>query len=246
MNITLPYLETCITTACNRHCSKCTALMPYYRGEGRHEDAKTTLGDFEHIFRVIDRVDVYKLLGGEPFLHPDLPAFVERLIREPKVGRIIINTNGEVLPAENVYDTIDHPKVHVLISGYRPNPPLRGQLAIRRINYRHWTSQTWWDLGPIDQLRERSESETAEMYRACLPTRCNNLSFGEFHVCPRTVHGMRLGLIPRDENSYANLRGLSVEESKQAIARVLSVPFLNACLYCDGQVKNAAVVPAGT
>jgi hypothetical protein len=213
---------------------------------GGHESLQTVLSDFDHIFKVIDRVDIYKLLGGEPFLHPNLPDFVERLIREPKVGRIIINTNGEILPAEHVYNAIDHPKVHVLISGYRPNPPLRGQLAMRRINHRHWTSQTWWDLGPIDQRRDRSEAETMEMYRSCLPTRCYNLSFGEFHVCPRSVHGMRLGLIPRDERSYANLRGLSVEESREAIARVLSAPYLNACLYCDGQMTNTAAVPAGT
>ena len=80
-----------ITNACNLRCPVC---FTYNREDRIYympvEEMRRTV---DWIVESSGRVDLINLTGGEPTLHPDLPAILAEC-RRPEIGRITMNSNG--------------------------------------------------------------------------------------------------------------------------------------------------------
>jgi uncharacterized radical SAM superfamily Fe-S cluster-containing enzyme len=82
-----------ITNACNLRCPICFGFnrpSPYFMPV---EEFSKRL-DF--LLETTGGVDLINITGGEPTLHPELPAIL-RAAKRPGIGRITLNTNGIVL-----------------------------------------------------------------------------------------------------------------------------------------------------
>lgn len=80
-----------ITNACNMGCPIC---FTYNRPDRRYDMSRSELGLL--LDRLLERtgpLDLVNLTGGEPTLHPDLPAMVAEC-RRPGIGRVTVNSNG--------------------------------------------------------------------------------------------------------------------------------------------------------
>lgn len=86
-----------ITNDCNLDCPKCFTYnrqdLKYYKSVA---DTKKII---KEIVKLSGGVQVLNLTGGEPTLHPDLPAII-KACRHPKIKRITMNTNGLRLARE--------------------------------------------------------------------------------------------------------------------------------------------------
>jgi len=71
-------------------------------------------------------------------------------------------------------------------------------------------------------------------YKACSMF-CFSYIQGRIHVCPRSGHGVDLGLIPDHPCDYADLsnRALSREKRREAVQRVLKLDCITACNFCN-------------
>lgn len=72
------YLELYITDRCSLKCKECILFAPYIPAP-RDRDLLDLQRDVETYFRFIDRVAVFRLMGGEPFLYnrlEDLLTFI--------------------------------------------------------------------------------------------------------------------------------------------------------------------------
>jgi MoaA/NifB/PqqE/SkfB family radical SAM enzyme len=76
-----------INSACNHDCTFCYAA--YYRGQLSLTDFTRQLGRYE-------RIDEVQIGGGEPLLHPELPAMVRYALG--RGSRVHIATNGTLTP----------------------------------------------------------------------------------------------------------------------------------------------------
>lgn len=93
-HLCMPIVE--ITSRCDLACPACLV------NAGHPWDM--SLADFN---RLLDRliaaerqIDVLNLSGGEPLLHPELPAFVDNALARAEIVRVSISTNGLTLLAQ--------------------------------------------------------------------------------------------------------------------------------------------------
>src|SRR6201992_4334994 len=96
--ITIPHLETDITTACQLSCVACNHLVPLYRHHGvLRSDPEQISADLNHLSTFL-HADKWGALGGEPLLHPQLPSILT-IVRDSNIcDEIEVWTNGLLLP----------------------------------------------------------------------------------------------------------------------------------------------------
>ena len=80
-------------------------FMPYYR---EHVDytAKDILEDLELLFRHVDYIVAYEILGGEPLINGELADMIRQIGDRygNRIGNIGIITNGTLLPDEQLIE----------------------------------------------------------------------------------------------------------------------------------------------
>lgn len=87
----LDVLELHVTHACNLTCESCSHYSNHgHRGHVRLSEAAHWMSLWSRRFTV----GQFRLLGGEPTIHPELPAFVGLVRRHWRSARIRIVTNG--------------------------------------------------------------------------------------------------------------------------------------------------------
>src|SRR5262245_25034557 len=88
-------LEVHIVDHCNLRCWGCCSLSPYL------PKWRITSADLERDLRLARRVfapQIFKLVGGEPLLHPDIDACLD-IARQSGIAPVVsVTTNGFLLP----------------------------------------------------------------------------------------------------------------------------------------------------
>ena len=120
----LYYVEVFLTPRCSLRCTYCAACMPSYteRYDIPFETVEASLRAF---LDNIDFIENLRLLGGEPFVYPDLDRVVAYLrTRRDKIGNIRIVTNGTIVPqterllsALNRHTGVDHKSITAYMMG---------------------------------------------------------------------------------------------------------------------------------
>lgn len=96
--ITIPHLETDITTACQLSCVACNHAVPMWREHGVWKsDPAQVERDLNHLSTIV-HAHAWGALGGEPLLHPELIPIL-KIARKSRVSDIVeVWTNGLLLP----------------------------------------------------------------------------------------------------------------------------------------------------
>ena len=98
-------IEMMITERCSLKCKDCSNLMQYYENP-QNCDIDMLYRSIDNFFKVFDEVMEFRLLGGDVFMNPQWPLVVEKLIKEPKIKRIVLYTNGTLIPQEKYIDLL--------------------------------------------------------------------------------------------------------------------------------------------
>jgi organic radical activating enzyme len=209
--------EINVAEHCNLSCRGCSHLSPVV--PKAFVDPAEVLADLTTLARHY-RVDVVRLLGGEPLLHPDLLAVIAA-VRASGIGeQVCVVTNGLLLlrmePA--FWQAVDR----VDISMYPGRSPTAAQLTkVKELARTHAV-----DLRPIrvDKFRE-SYSEmrnddprlVARIHSSCKIVhdfRCHTVAHGVFYRCPQSYFIPKIlddgadggphvdGLTIRDEDGF--------------------------------------------
>jgi organic radical activating enzyme len=181
--------EINVAEHCNLSCRGCSHLSPV--APRALADPAEVRADLTALARHY-RVDVVRLLGGEPLLHPDLEAVIAA-VRESGIGeRVCVVTNGLLLarmePA--FWQAVDR----IELSLYPDRSPNASQMAKIRDRAREYAV----DLCPtrVDKFRQ-SYSEirnddpglVARIYSSCKIVhafRCHTVAHGVLYRCPQS------------------------------------------------------------
>ena len=112
----IPYLETLITKACNLHCDGCQNYTNYgLKGMADFDQLSAELAAWGQRIRP----QVYRILGGEPLMHPQLDQFIRAAAAIWPEARRIVVTNGllvernaHIIPALVETGTSVHVTIH--------------------------------------------------------------------------------------------------------------------------------------
>jgi Radical SAM superfamily len=178
--------ELHVTEHCNLRCANCCNLSPLV--PEKFLTVEETRALCERMSRVLI-ADVFKIMGGEPLLHPDI-AGVLRAVRSTPIGdRVRLFTNGLLLPSmsEAFWEALDE----LTISDYssaRLKPAVL-ELAAKQ-SARHGFVLNVKPVNEFSQvLSPHFRPEVQQTFERCwLRHRCLIVRGGRFYMCTRAAY----------------------------------------------------------
>ncbi|MER5521339.1 radical SAM protein [Streptomyces sp. NPDC002763] len=241
-------LDVVVTEACSMRCVDCSNLMQYY-AHPRHSDLDELHGALERVMAAVDGVDEFRVLGGEPFANPRAGQVIRTLTGFEDSRRVVIYTNGTIVPRGDLMESLVHPKILVKITDYgehsRRHDELCAELTGRGVT---WLSQkpVWTDSGRIGRI-ERSPQELRRTFTDCCVNDLLTLLNGRLYLCPFSANAMNLGALPAAPDDVIDLRTEwpSAELRTRIDALYNRRTPLTACTYCRGRDHTTpTILPA--
>lgn len=242
----LYHVELPVTQRCNLRCKNCVFMMPYFEHPVDFE-VGNTLQYMRKLLECVDSIQIFRILGGEPFLYKELQPIVTEALSNKKIRTVEIVTNGTIVPTKELLDTLRNPKLKIQISDYgklsRNRDQIKEMCDREGINcvIRGSDEKNWFDAGDL-HFRGRNKKELKKQFKRCGEI-CRNLHDGKFYYCPRAAFGTKLG-IPDVESDYVDFRKeTSIKELREKIYQLNQRRFILACNYCNEGTDDYVPIP---
>lgn len=234
--ISIGKVELAVTEACTLNCRDCCNLMPYY-SHPKHMDVGVTINSVNMLLTVVDHISEMRILGGEPFLNPDIWQIIDCFYGDERIGMISVYTNGTIVPNEKTLESLQHKKVVVHISDYRIRQKEIDVLisTLKEIGIRFFLRRydRWNNLGEMSR-KNYTKSQVEEIFQKCIARNCYTIKGDRLYRCPRSAHGTAAGLLPEFTNGNEYL-SLERAPDRDALTDYLySAKPIHACAYCTG------------
>ena len=248
LRVELDYVVFMITERCTLRCRFCSSLIPWYRKPENFELSRIKK-DMDDFFRVVHHVKKMNISGGEPLLHPDLPAILSHVRKSGKVDEILMITNATLLPSAEVLAALKENRVQVEISWYGENNYKFDEVLKLLVenNIPVNISSYEWLYHNFACQKCKSLTDLKNSYASCGITQCRTFVDGCLYFCPIAANGYRTGMFGVSENDYFNFRDIAdgdlAKEQKKLEKRLRETEFLHACNYCDGLNFSSPKLP---
>jgi len=226
---------------CTLKCENCCELVPYYH-EKDQVCADIMLKDCKRLAAASQFNLFIELVGGEPFLHPELPEILEELLKIPNVGYVKVFTNGTVVPGDRLMEVLKDRRLVVVISNYMDTVTgkladhlkiTRKKLEDENIPYIFSFAQTWLDFPTKFEYVGEKEGRLEKDFEDCYLAECKRLYNGLLFRCPHHYAGVQMGKFDGLKDETLDIWSYeSVSELSEGLYEFLSVPYLEACKYC--------------
>ncbi|EKD94314.1 MAG: radical SAM protein [uncultured bacterium] len=233
-------VDIVITERCSLRCKDCSNLMRYYENP-QDCNTKELFKNIDRFLDVIDEVNEFRVLGGEPFMNKDCHLIIRKLIEESKVKKIVIYTNGTIPPKDEQIQLIKSKKVLFIITDYgklsRNLNSIVQKLSENNIAYYVQKAGGWTNCSKIKK-QNRSSEKQKEIFRNCCAKNTFTLSDANLFRCPFSANAHRLQAVPNFKNDHVNIfwEKKNIKEIKTKIKSfILDKKFLETCDYCNGR-----------
>jgi hypothetical protein len=197
------------------------------------------------VLKNVDEVLEARVLGGDAFMHKDWGWMVRWLCEQEKVRRVVVYTNGKIIPDPIPWRSLYHDKVSISVTDY-------GQ-ASTRINtiiemmrkcgvwHKVFIPDTWIDCATISK-HNRSQEENDDLFRRCVATNLLTLADGKLFRCPYAASAWLLGVT--ENEWFVDVRDEDVDR-KNIRAYVNNRDWaMHACDFCTGRILTNTIEPA--
>ena len=213
MRVNIPYLVLSVGQACNLRCKHCANFSPYALPEMRKYSLESIIADLEAIFKVAN-IDLLQIQGGEPLIYKGLNKLLGYLSACREVNRIMIATNGMIIPSDETMLICSINKISIRISNYPQNKNNLQNLATKIQNFKVPASihdfashkALWHDCGGLDTPREDDDKIVAERFNHCGFKSCLTLEDGELHRCSRAKNAYKLQGFESVKGDFVSVR----------------------------------------
>ena len=233
----LPYVEYHVTDYCNLKCKRCSHFSNLVDEKifPDIQEFNATLQALQQKFR---NIKMFRLMGGEPFLNPDIYAFIQSIRKTFPYADIRIASNGLCLPQidDLTVKTIRENNVVIDISQY---PPTRNM--IEKIVQFAWKKKLNIYIGKqithfFKSIGSGEKQEPEKVYSRCLGRKCHFLRKKYLYPCAAPILYFEnkdfLGLnIAMEDVNCNSIDLIDGNESGWDILKKLSSSF-DFCKYC--------------
>lgn len=244
--VCLMEVHSTITTRCTLRCKHCNMFMPYYKEQIDYV-AEDILHDLELLFRHVDYVVSYKLLGGEPLINNELANMIMQISEKygDKIGNIGIITNGTILPNEELINISKKYDAKFDFSDYTDAVDYKKKFdeVVKRVSdagirYEVNRSLRWCDFGFPEKNKNYDFDEVREHMLSCGPL-FHGLNDGKYYYCHVAWSADKAKLLKNVQDDYIDLRTLgNGDEAKEAILEHskgnMAKGFVKLCKICGG------------
>ena len=241
-------IQYVVTERCTLRCKDCSHLIPYYK-KPENIDVQKHKKAFDLLLEQIDYLAELRILGGEPFLSPDIERLILDYCDNSKIEQISIYTNGTVIPDDNVLVALKRGKVKVHISNYIINEEKIQKLTYvfdqHGIKYFVRKYDSWQESGGVE-YRGYTEEQLKEKFSNCFERNGYTFLRGRLYRCPRVAHAVNLQAIPDVKKDYIDLEnwGDNAIQLKKSIGDLQNKAWLDGCNYCEGPDNHIQSIPA--
>lgn len=244
-----------LTERCTLHCRKCAHGC--YAVPNHKEDLsiEKVFESADLFFSVVDYIEEFVLIGGEPFLYKDIDkaiAYIGSRYRE-KMGIFSVTTNGTLIPSEDVLSLCRKYDMTIRISNYEDAIPqmkeqykkLQARLEEFGItNFLGSRDHHWMDYG-FDYVDRKADEDTLiKVFDECA-TPCREVRGHKYYFCvmARTV-SENLGFdVGKDD--FLDLR--EAKENRRIFVEFdrgySEKGYLDMCNYCNGADSAKHLIP---
>ncbi len=238
-------VHSAVTSKCTLKCKKCNMFVPGYK-EHITFSVKELINNIDLLMQNIDYLFKYQIVGGEPFLNPDLCGFLKYIGKKyrQRIGWIRIVTNGTVEPSEELCDVLVTYDMELSISDYTAEVAYSSRLEqiikkIKQFGVRYTVNESllWRDFNFPGIIQQRSKEETKE-HMTCCGTAWHGLQDGKLYYCNSGYSAERAGLFSLKSDDYVDLKKAYTENESEALLDLclgeLPSGYFSFCSVCGG------------
>jgi len=225
-------IELAVTTNCTLRCKNCCHYIPRY-ARTPYTPAEIMIGDLQKLLGSIRWVDEFRVLGGEPLLHPELDKIVSFLLDSKKIGRVEIVTNGTLSPSQRLLDLFPNDRLNIFVSDYGKLSCKVNEFALnQKINVTIPEPDDFWlDHGNLE-FQNRTERELTNQYSKCSKDKCVMLN-GILYNCASSAFGSDLKVFELKPDEYIDVHNSkSCKELQSKLSRFKRRNYFSSCNYC--------------
>jgi organic radical activating enzyme len=248
--LVLKSIDIQITERCSLKCVNCSNLMQYYKNP-KHSEMDLMFESIDRFMNSIDEIYEFRILGGDPFIHKELYKVVNKLKLYSKVHKIVVYTNGKIIPKGENLECLKDKRVIVNCSNYgevsNKHDEIVKVLEANNVIYATTRTDKWQDCGRILPYQERTEEENKHLFNFCCNSDLISLLHGKLYRCPFSANAVNIKAIPDDKDNFVDLldKSLSIENLRKKIKYLtFEKKFLTACSYCNGRDYRTDPIPA--
>lgn len=234
--------DVLVTERCTLACSYCNMFMPHYEAP-IHRELDIIKSDVDSYFKIVDYVSVFHLVGGEPFLYPNIEDIIEYILKNyiHKIDKLIITTNGTILPKQSTLDLLKENDVILSVSDYTDKLPHIQKKVLRVLdtyksqNINHYVRNEieWYDFGDLRIKKNLTTDELIKHFDSCTaPFR--GLNDGKFYYCHLNTSAVRTNLFPLNDNDYVSINDVSKEDLIKFDLGYTNLGYVTFCDNCNG------------
>ena len=234
-----------INQRCSLKCKCCTSYMNEYPLKERIDIPLDRIcDDIDKFFDAMDSIGTVTVMGGEPFMHPDLSKIIQKLLSKHNFGLISIATSGTYPIKPEQLEGLDDKRINVSFSNYEHAINEKQKEMMYRnieliknagISYTVGVTIPEWSVpSTLYDLHDTEEQMIAKKADCVPPLRCMQVKNGKLHPCDfaTALYSLDLG---RYEMDYVDIEhSTSKEELKEAIRAFIEQPYYRTCGHCAG------------
>ena len=239
-------LDVVLTERCSLKCIDCSNLMQYYQ-KPIGAEVEVLVETLRNFLETVDYVSELRLIGGEPLVSKNVERVLDTIFEYSNFDRIVLYTNGTVVPKDSLLKKFQDPRVWIKISDYGPVSRKAKLVADTctawGVNCIHEVVTEWEDVGRV-LFRGRTDAENKVVFGNCCVNDTLTLLHGQLYACPFSAHTDNLGVLENadiDKVDMLNLKNLS--DKIRSIYKDKDV--LVACNLCNGRDHIVDKVVAG-
>lgn len=243
-----------INQRCSLGCKCCTSYMNEYPIKERtNVPLERIEKDIDLFFDSVDSCGSVTVMGGEPFLHPDIAKIIKKLTTKKNVGLICIATSGTCkIKEEQLEGLADDPRINVSFSNYQQSiTEKQTQLmneSIEKVKnagipYTVGVTMPEWIVPSTLYDRHMPVETLIKKKQGCTqPPRCMMIKDGKLHPCDFAAAVYHLKIADYKEDYVVFDDYAAGEELKEKIRLFIDQPYYQVCSHCEvtGQTSKAA------
>lgn len=202
----LPQVEMHIVDGCNLNCRGCTHYSPIF-DNSKFPNFSERVQDILKLKDKVDYIRRFYILGGEPFLNPDIAKYAEIVRKVLPASRITIVSNGILIPSieDDILKRISNANVEISISEYKPTHAVIDKITDKLKNNKVKYEIREYEIKQKFNIPLTSNIDT-KFPQLCISNGCVTIWNGKIARCPSLMYidelNARFGLNLPNEGIY--------------------------------------------
>lgn len=258
--IAVDILEMHASHQCNLACTSCSHFSNHHVSQRVNLEAIRE--SLDQWVKLLD-IGEFRILGGEPLLHPGLVQFLAHL-RELPFNKLKLITNGLLLArhGDEFGEMLARNAIRVIVSVHSEEPEYLVKLADAKETLARWGRNYGLDYelrqafrswtrryhGYGSDLRPYHDGSEAKSYSACTAKYCKQLHEGRIYKCGPVAYLplLREKYSLSDEwNPFFEYKALEITASEDEIRKFFSCRSESICSLCPAAPEPFVKDPYG-